>query len=175
MQFWQSFGAWFEKTFPKLTISRMLESQSISRLIPCSFLLRNIYFAVTKLYSTRKINMTTEYIETQTKDGSTIRIEVEPGVKTSTGFGASATTAEATGEAAVTAFQGTLDTVRACANDMIDTLQSLDTPPSNASVEFALKVDAEAGALIAKSGSDIHFKVSLSWKQPESEGEGDKA
>lgn len=119
--------------------------------------------------------MTTEYIETQTKDGSTIRIEVEPGVKTSTGFGASADSVSATGEAAATAFQGTLDTVHACANDMIDTLQSLDTPPSNASVEFALKVDAEAGAMIAKSGSDIHFKVSLSWKQPEPEGEDEKA
>ncbi len=117
--------------------------------------------------------MTTEYIETQTKDGSVIRIEVEAGSKAKTGFGAQAD-ASASDEAAANAYDKTLNTIRACANGMVDTLKSLDTPPNAASVEFALKVDAKAGPMIAKSGSNTHFKVSLSWKQPESKEEEKK-
>jgi hypothetical protein len=112
--------------------------------------------------------MTTEYIETQTKDGSVIRIEVEAGSKTKTGFGAQAD-ATVSDKAVANAYDETLNTIRACANGMVDTWQSLDRPPNAASVEFALKVDAKAGPMIAKSGSNIHFKVSLSWKQPEAE------
>lgn len=112
--------------------------------------------------------MTTEYIETKTKDGSTIRIEVEPGTKVKTGFGGQVDTDGATSEAAQ-AYNDTLNTIRACANGIVDTLQEMDTPPSAASVDFALKIDAKAGPLIAKSGSDVHFKISLNWSQPEPE------
>jgi len=112
--------------------------------------------------------MTTEYIETKTKDGSVIRIEVESGAKTKTGFSAQVDGSTAD-EAVANAYGETLNTIRACANGIVDTLQNLNTPPSAASVEFALKVDAKAGPMIAKSGSNVHFKVSLSWKQPEAE------
>ena len=118
--------------------------------------------------------MTTEYIETQTKDGSTIRIEVATGSKIKTGFGAQAAGTDASQDTIQKAYTETLDTIRACANDMIDTLQSLDTRPNTASVEFAIKVDGKAGPMIAKSGSNVHFKVSLSWKQPEAETEEEK-
>jgi hypothetical protein len=67
-----------------------------------------------------------------------------------------------------------LNTVRICANGVIQTLQNLDTLPSAASIDFAIKIDAEAGAMIAKSLGDAHFKVSLSWKQVEPEAKDDK-
>ena len=115
--------------------------------------------------------MTTEYIETKTKDGSTIRIEVEPGTKTKTGFGGQIDSGAIDNQAAATAYEETLNTIRACASGIVDTLQAMDTPPKGASLEFAIKVDANAGPLIAKSGSDVHFKVSLNWQQPEPEQE----
>ncbi len=115
--------------------------------------------------------MTTEYIETKTKDGTLVRIEVEPGSKVKTGFGGQVDTDAGDNEAAANAYDETLNTIRACANGMVDTLQTMDTPPKSASVEFALKVDAKAGPMIAKSSSNVHFKVSLSWNQSEPEKE----
>jgi hypothetical protein len=118
--------------------------------------------------------MTTEYIETKAKDGSIIRIEVEPGAKTKTGFGGQAEPGTAGSKAAANAYEETLNTIRACANGMVDTLQSMATPPNAASLDFALKIDAGVGPLIAKSGSDVHFKVSLNWHQPDDEKEDKK-
>jgi hypothetical protein len=112
--------------------------------------------------------MTTEYIETRTKDGTVIRIEVEAGSKTTTGFSSQPSPA-GTAETRAEAYSETLNTIRACANGMIDTLQSLEALPSTASIDFALKIDAKAGAMIARSANDAQFKVSLSWKQAEAE------
>jgi len=117
--------------------------------------------------------MTTEYIETKAKDGSIIRIEVESGAKTRTGFGGQDDTA-AESAAVANAYEEMLATIRACANGMVDTLQSMDTPPKSASLDFALKIDAKAGPMIAKSGSNVHFKVSLSWHEPGPEKEDEK-
>ena len=114
--------------------------------------------------------MSTEYIETKAKDGSIIRIEVEPGAKTKTGFGGQVNTTP-DGEAAMNAYEDMLATIRTCANGMVDTLQNMDAPPKGASLDFALKIDAKAGPIIAKSGSNVHFKVSLSWHEPEPEKE----
>ena len=114
--------------------------------------------------------MTTEYIETKAKDGSVIRIEVEPGAKSKTGFGGQVD-ATADGAAAANAYEEMFATIRTCANGMVDTLQSMDAPPKGASLDFALKIDAKAGPMIAKSGSNVHFKVSLSWHEPEPEKE----
>jgi hypothetical protein len=117
--------------------------------------------------------MTTEYIETRTKDGTVIRIEVEAGSKTMTGFSAQHSPGDAA-ERRTEAYSETLNTIRACANGMIDTLQSLEALPSTASINFALKIDAKAGAMIARSDNDAQFKVSLSWKQAEAEAEEKK-
>jgi len=113
--------------------------------------------------------MTTEYIETRTQDGSIIRIEVESGAKTKTGFSSQTTSAEEAEAVMTDAYEQTLATIRACANGIIGAIQSLAAPPSAASVDFALKIDAKAGAMIAKSGNEAQFKVSLSWKQAEPE------
>lgn len=112
----------------------------------------------------------TDYIETQTKDGKTLLIEVEFGAKGTTGFGRQSEEDKTAQEAARAAYAQALDTIRACANDVVDTLQELSTQPSAASIEFGIKFD-KAGAMIAKSTGAGQFKVSLSWKQPEPNAE----
>lgn len=115
-----------------------------------------------------------EYIETQTKEGATLKIEVESASKVAAGFTRSTSPANVSHEGVKDAYDQTLQTVRLCANGMIATLQGLDTLPSAASVDFAIKIDAEAGAMIAKSLGDAHFKVSVSWKQVEPESKDEK-
>lgn len=110
-----------------------------------------------------------EYIETQTKDGATLKIEVESISKMAAGFTRSTSPANVSHDGVKDAYDQTLQTVRICANGMIETLQGLDTLPSSASIDFAIKIDADAGAMVAKSLGDAHFKVSLSWKQVEDE------
>ncbi len=114
-----------------------------------------------------------DYIETQTKDGAKIRIEVESG-KTGAGFSHQSSISGGSSQAAKNAYSQTLDTIRACANGVVDTIQNLEALPSAASINFAIKIDAEAGAMIAKSGSEAQFKVLLSWKQVEPEPEEKK-
>ena len=115
-----------------------------------------------------------EYIETQTQNGVAIKIEVEPISKVAAGFTRPASPANVSHEGVKDAYDQTLKTVRACANGIIETLQGLDTLPSAAAIDFAIKIDAEAGAMLAKSLGDAHFKVSLSWKQVEPESKDDK-
>ena len=111
----------------------------------------------------------TDYIETKTNDGTPIRIEIES-VARKVGAGFSPHAGDGDGAAeAENAYAQTLNTIRACASGVVETLQNLESPPSAASIEFAIKVDARAGVLIAKVPGDSHFKVSLSWKQVEPE------
>lgn len=110
-----------------------------------------------------------DYIETHTQDGAILRIEVESAHKVSAGFSRQTPAANVSGEATKEAYHQTLNTIRACANGVIDTIKGLDSLPSAASIDFAIKIDAEAGALIAKSLGDAHFKVSLNWKPVEAE------
>lgn len=113
----------------------------------------------------------TDYIETKTKDGTPVRIEVEASQKTGAGFARSATAAETAEKAAKDAYNQVLGTIRSCANGVIETLQGLDAAPNSASIDFAIKVDAEAGVMVAKSMGDAQFKISLSWKQVEPDKE----
>ncbi len=114
----------------------------------------------------------TDYIETTTKDGFTLLIEVSDDVKGAAGFGKLKDDTDSS-EASQAAYNQTLDTIRACANGVIDTLQDLEAQPSNAAIEFGIKIDAKAGAMIAKSMGEGQFKVSLSWKQPDPEKDED--
>jgi len=111
----------------------------------------------------------TYYIETFSDDGLPIRIEVEDTSKPSAGFTRSTSPTNISNEAVKDAYDQTLRTIRGCANGVISTVQNLDTLPSSASIDFAIKIDPEVGAMIAKSREDAHFRVSLSWKQPEPE------
>ena len=111
----------------------------------------------------------THYIETKTKSGNVIRIEVEDTSKPSPGFTRSVPPTNVSGETAESAYGDLLQTIEGCAAGVVDSIQSLDAPPSSASVDFAIKIDGEVGVMIARSREDSQFRVSLSWKQPEPE------
>lgn len=113
----------------------------------------------------------THYIETKTKDGSTIRIEVEDTSKAAPGFPRKTAATDVSSEAAKDAYQQTLQTIRACADGLVETIQNLQALPNSASIDFAIKIDAEVGALIARSRDDAQFRVSLAWKQTEAKGD----
>ena len=113
----------------------------------------------------------THYIETKAKDGALIRIEVEDTSKPAPGFTRHTPNANLSGESAAGVYNEILQTIQGCANGVIDTVQNLEALPSSASFDFAIKVDAEAGALVAKSREDAQFRVSLTWKQPEADKE----
>ncbi|MDQ3974411.1 MAG: hypothetical protein M3276_08795 [Actinomycetota bacterium] len=55
-----------------------------------------------------------------------------------------------------------LNSVRPAAHTIIHTFQGLT--PRTIDIEFGLKLDAEAGALIAKTGMSGHFTVKLTWQ-----------
>ena len=111
----------------------------------------------------------THYIETQTGEGSSVRIEVEDTSKPATGFAHQSTSTNVSGDNAEEAYQQVLQTIRGCADGIIGTIQDLQTQPDTVAVDFAIKVDAEAGAMVAKTREDAQFRVSLSWKQSEPE------
>ena len=115
----------------------------------------------------------THYIETQTGEGSSVRIEVEDTSKPATGFAHRSTATNVSGDNAQQAYQQVLQTIRGCANGIIGAIQDLQTQPNTVAVDFAIKVDAEAGAMVAKTREDAQFRVSLSWKQA-TEPEKDK-
>ncbi len=113
----------------------------------------------------------TTYVESPTKSGTPIRIEVESTTK-GVGFGQAASTGEVKNQSG-DSYTQVLDTIRACATGIIDTLQGLETPPQTASVNFAIKVEADSGAMIARSGDNAQFKVSLTWKKDEPDDDDD--
>ncbi len=110
----------------------------------------------------------THYIETETSKGTLIKIEVEDTSKPATGFASRPTSStNVSGDNAHEAYQQVLQTVSSCADGIINTIQELQTQPNTAAVDFAIKVDAEAGAMVAKAREDAQFRISLSWKQAE--------
>jgi hypothetical protein len=111
----------------------------------------------------------THFIETVTKDGAILRIEVESTAKTGVGFTRQAEPTDVSSEAVKDAYDQALNAIRNWANGVIDTLQGMDPLPSAATIDFALKIDAEIGPMVAKSRDEGQFRISLSWKQPEPE------
>lgn len=114
------------------------------------------------------------YIETQAKDGATLRIEVADTSRPTPGFTHSATSpTNVSNTDSANAFDQLLQTVRGCANGVVDTLQNMAETPSSAAVDFSIKVDAEAGVLVSKSRDEGQFKIALSWKQAEESSEAE--
>lgn len=112
-----------------------------------------------------------DYIETTTKSGAKLLIEVAAEVRGSTGFGRQTSTENS--DQVSDAYTQMLAAIEACASGVIETIEGLPTQPSAASIDFGVKIDGKAGAMIAKSLGEGQVKVSLSWKQPEPEKKED--
>lgn len=69
-------------------------------------------------------------------------------------------------EKSAEALDKAMDTIRQMSNRVVSTFKDINLMdrPAQVEVEFGLTLDAEAGALIAKVGTQAGFKVKLVWK-----------
>ena len=97
-----------------------------------------------------------------TEDGRTVVVEVDgevpPGTVRAARPGEIAQQAQETFEAA-------LGSVRSAAEALVGRLGELSQRPDEVGVEFAIKLSAEVGAIIATTGGEANFKVTLKWAQ----------
>ncbi len=59
-----------------------------------------------------------------------------------------------------------MSTIRHMAKRTSDTIAKITDKPTAVVLEFGIKLDAEAGAYIAKVGTEAGFKVVLTWTRP---------
>ena len=64
-------------------------------------------------------------------------------------------------------FERALGAVKDAASAALGQFQAMARRPDEVEIKFGVKLPAEAGAVIAKTGLDGQFEVKLKWKQPE--------
>jgi hypothetical protein len=104
--------------------------------------------------------MDTELVQFQVAGGGTVLVEVddqEPGVARASRVNDMVVQAKQSLEPA-------LDSIRAMANVSLERLQDLAQRPDELEVEFGVRLNAEAGAVIAKTQAEGHLKVKLAWR-----------
>jgi len=84
----------------------------------------------------------------------------QPGVRQ---VGVDFTNLEELAEKSAKALNTAMGVIRAMAERVTATIDKISDKPTEVSVEFGLKLDAEAGAYIAKAGSEAAFTVTLTW------------
>ena len=67
-------------------------------------------------------------------------------------------------EKATETFESALGKVRPAVEAMITSLRGLSQSPDSVGVEFGLKLNASAGAVIASGAVEANFRVTLTWK-----------
>jgi hypothetical protein len=72
---------------------------------------------------------------------------------------------EDTAERAAKAIDSAMNTIHGMARRVRETVDALTNPPSQVEVEFGLKLDAEAGAFIARAGVEAAINVKLTWEK----------
>ena len=103
--------------------------------------------------------MTTELVEFELPGGGTVvaEVDVAPGVSRVSRDGV---LAKATGT-----FEDALTRVRDAAATALAQFQDMARQPDSVEMTFGVKLDAQAGAVIAKTGVQGHFEVKLTWSQ----------
>lgn len=101
-------------------------------------------------------------VEYSAGDGSVVLVEVddeEPGFVRASGAD------QLAGRAAKT-LRDALDVVGPTAQALIEKIESLPRRPAEAVVEFGIRLNGRAGAVIASTEAQGHFKVRLTWRDP---------
>lgn len=62
-------------------------------------------------------------------------------------------------------FEAALERVRSAAAVVVDRMRSIEQRPDEVSVEFAIKLGAEAGVVIAKSAVEANLTVRVQWNR----------
>lgn len=73
-------------------------------------------------------------------------------------------------EKAAVSFDQALEKLRPAASAIISKLRDLAESPDEISVEFGIKLNAAAGAVVASAAVEANYVVKLLWKQPPSGG-----
>lgn len=61
--------------------------------------------------------------------------------------------------------EGALTEVRDAASAALAQFQDMVQKPDEVEIKFGVKLDAQAGAIIARTGMQGHFEVTVKWKQ----------
>ena len=60
-------------------------------------------------------------------------------------------------------FAQALSRVRSAADELLDTVRNMASKPDSCEIAFGIKLNAQAGAIIAKASAEANFTVKLSW------------
>ncbi len=74
-------------------------------------------------------------------------------------------TADTVPSGVTNAFSKGMQLIRACAEQVSDTVRQVSRTarPQEVEVKFGVKLSAETGAFIAKTGTEAHMEVTLKW------------
>jgi hypothetical protein len=101
-------------------------------------------------------------VEFPLEDGDSILVEVETDEPEGM---VPAARGDKVPEKARQTFEAALDKVKPVASAVITKLRALHDVPDEIAVEFGLKMNAEAGAIVAAAGMEANYKVTLKWKR----------
>jgi hypothetical protein len=107
--------------------------------------------------------LVTEFVRFPLDDGSSVVVEVEPEPGLARAGRPSGVVRQA-GES----FERALGEVRAAAAAALTQFRSMG--PDEVELKFGVKLDAQAGAVIAKTGLQGQFEVKLKWLSPDTPG-----
>lgn len=62
-------------------------------------------------------------------------------------------------------FETALDHVRRAADAALSGFRNMEARPDEVQIQFGVRLNAEAGAVIARTGADGHLQVSLTWRR----------
>jgi hypothetical protein len=102
-------------------------------------------------------------IEFSLQDGDSILVEVEEPESAYESVRA-ARPGELAAKAGQT-FEAALDRIKPAATVIISKLRALSDPPYEITVEFGLKMNIEAGAVVAAASAEANYKVTLKWQR----------
>jgi hypothetical protein len=88
-----------------------------------------------------------------------VEVDEEPGIVRSARPGELMATASQT-------FESALVKVKPAAEALLATFRNLAESPDEITVDFGMKVTAEAGLVIAQGGAEANFAVKLAWRRP---------
>ena len=64
-----------------------------------------------------------------------------------------------------------MGTIRGMAARVMDSLKEVSDPPNKVEVSFGIKLDAEAGAMVARAGTEASINVTLTWTKDQKSDE----
>lgn len=111
----------------------------------------------------------TRLLEYALEDGGTVVVEVADEAPRDQTKGMRPT--EVVARAGET-FEAALERLRPMTEGLVRRLSDLAQRPDEMTVEFAITMTAEAGAVLARIGADANLRVSMTWNKPPDPGEG---